>query len=86
MYSRVVAERGPGWVLAYWDAQSQRLVNGWIDLHELTGTESVVFVLDLWEHAYWNDFGPEGRASYVDTILQFTDWAVVARRFEGVWS
>lgn len=75
--------RGIGWVVAAHDPTGGQLVNLWADLHHLlvpAGLE-VVFVLDLWEHAYWDDFGPKGRAQYARFVLDNTDWQVVEARF-----
>ncbi len=75
--------RGIGWVVAAWDPAARRLVNLWADLHHLLlpAGHDVVFVLDLWEHAYWNDFGPKGRSAYSKFVLANTDWQVVEARF-----
>jgi Fe-Mn family superoxide dismutase len=75
--------RGIGWVVAAWDSDAGQLVNLWADLHHLLlpAGHEIVFVLDLWEHAYWNDFGPEGRGAYSKFILANTDWQVVEARF-----
>ena len=74
--------RGPGWVVSSWDQESQRLNNMWIELHHLmvpTG-QRLVFVLDLWEHAYWDEFGAKGRPEYIEKTLSRTDWSVVEQR------
>lgn len=78
------ATRGIGWVVTAWDAGAGQLMNLWIDLHHLAlpAATDVVFVLDLWEHAYWTDFGPKGRAAYARFVLDNTDWQVVEARFE----
>jgi len=75
--------RGIGWVVTAWDRSSGQLVNVWADLHHLLlpAGHDIVFVLDLWEHAYWNDFGPKGRGAYSKFILGNTDWQVVEARF-----
>ena len=75
--------RGIGWVVAAWDRSAGQLVNLWVDLHHLLlpAGHDVVFVLDLWEHAYWNDFGPKGRGAYSKFVLANTDWQVVESRF-----
>jgi|JI10StandDraft_1071094.scaffolds.fasta_scaffold154584_3 Fe-Mn family superoxide dismutase len=82
---RAVAEtRGVGWVVSVWDPQVQHLANVWVDLHHLNAPagQRVVYAVDLWEHAYWSDFGPKGRADYVSFLIENTDWTVVERRFE----
>jgi superoxide dismutase, Fe-Mn family len=75
--------RGIGWVVAAWDRGAGQLVNLWADLHQLhlPAGHEIVFVLDLWEHAYWNDFGPKGRGDYSKFVLASTDWQVVEARF-----
>ena len=75
--------RGIGWVVSAWDSSAGHLVNLWADLHHLLlpAGHDVVFVLDLWEHAYWNDFGPKGRGAYAKFVLAHSDWKVVEARF-----
>lgn len=67
----VARTRGAGWVLTVYDEQRSFLHNVWVgshDLHVPAGLR-VVFVLDLWEHAYLEDYGVKGREEYVDTAL-----------------
>jgi Fe-Mn family superoxide dismutase len=75
--------RDIGWVVAAWDAAADQLVNLWADLHQLQlpAGHEIVFVLDLWEHAYWSDFGPKGPGEYSKFVLAHTDWQVVESRF-----
>jgi len=74
--------RGPGWVATYQDEDTGRLNNLWIDLHHLAvpAGQQLVFALDLWEHAYWDDYGAKGRPQYIADVLRQTDWAVVDQR------
>jgi superoxide dismutase, Fe-Mn family len=77
--------RGIGWVLCCWDPAAERLANVWVDLHQLGVPPGmrIAFVLDLWEHAYWDGYGPQGRAAYVEAMLDATRWDVVERRVDG---
>lgn len=77
--------RGVGWVVTLLDAPAQVLSNVWVDLHQLSvpSGQQVVFALDLWEHAYWTQFGSAGRKDYVRTVLDNTDWRVVEQRCVG---
>jgi superoxide dismutase, Fe-Mn family len=77
--------RGPGWVATFQDEDTGRLNNLWIDLHQLDvpAAQQVVFVLDLWEHAYWDDYGAKGRPQYITDVLRQTDWAVVEHRMSS---
>jgi Fe-Mn family superoxide dismutase len=80
------ATRGVGWVVSSWDPSVEQLANVWVDLHHLSvpAGSRIVYVVDLWEHAFWNDFGSAGRAKYVDKVLENTDWSVVEERFGPV--
>jgi Fe-Mn family superoxide dismutase len=77
--------RGPGWVASYWDQRTGRINNLWIDLHQLAvpAAQRVVFVLDLWEHAYWDDYGAKGRPEYIADVLRQCDWSVIDQRMGG---
>lgn len=74
--------RGVGWVATFWDPDAEYLINSWIDLHHLNvpAGQRLVFVLDLWEHAYGADFGWLEREAYVSATLAHTNWKVVERR------
>jgi Fe-Mn family superoxide dismutase len=63
--------RGPGWAITAFDEGRGYLHNFWIDMHHLYVPAGlrVVFVLDLWEHAYLADYGVKGRAEYVDAAM-----------------
>jgi superoxide dismutase, Fe-Mn family len=78
--------RGVGWVLTLRDRSHERLYNCWIDLHHLhmPANCDVIFVLDLWEHAYMVDFTPAQRADYVKIIFENVDWAVVEQRCKAL--
>lgn len=73
--------RGIGWAIAYVEPKEGRLVNVWINEHDLGhlagGTPLVV--MDVFEHAYITQFGLE-RAKYVDVFFDNLNWDVVAKR------
>jgi superoxide dismutase, Fe-Mn family len=76
--------RGPGWVLTCFDVPHDRIENFWIDLHEL-GTPAdtaVLYVVDLWEHAYWTDYGAKGRDRFMADLFANTDWKVAGERYQ----
>jgi Fe-Mn family superoxide dismutase len=79
--------RGVGWVLTSLDSASKRLINTWVSDHEIghiAGFKPIV-VMDVWEHAYVGDFGPnhEGRQKYIEAFFRNLDWAVIAQRLEA---
>ena len=80
---KLLAEtRGVGWLMCVRDPMKNRIFNTWVDLHHLAMPAGcqILFVLDLWEHAYMLDFAPKQRGDYVDTIVKQVDWNVVERR------
>ena len=73
--------RGIGWVILYLDAQSQRLMNVWINEHDvghLSGAKPIL-VMDVFEHAYITDYQLE-RAKYIETFFNNINWKEVSQR------
>jgi Fe-Mn family superoxide dismutase len=73
--------RGIGWAVLYQDNESGRLFNVWITEHDgghLAGGTPLL-VMDVFEHAYINDYQLE-RAKYVEAFLNVVDWEAVAKR------
>lgn len=77
--------RGVGWVMTLRERGTTRLHNFWCDLHHvhMPADSQIVFVLDVWEHAFLLDFAPAQKGDYVKTVLDNVDWAVVEKRFAG---
>jgi len=76
--------RGVGWVIAYLDPSTQRLINVWVSDHEvgnITGFIPIV-AMDVWEHAYVTDYGTnaEGRTKYIQAFFHNLNWDVIAER------
>lgn len=79
----LAATRGVGWVMTLRERGTSRLHNFWVDLHHLhmPADSQIVFVLDIWEHAFLIDFTPAQKADYVKAVLENVDWAVVEKRY-----
>ena len=62
---------------------SSKLHNFWVDLHHLhmPADSQIVFVLDVWEHAFMIDFTPAQKSDYVKTVLDNIDWPVIEQRY-----
>jgi Fe-Mn family superoxide dismutase len=73
--------RGPGWVATCLDAQG--VENYWIDLHELSvpADGAILYLVDLWEHAYWSDYGAKGRERFMRDLFANTNWQIVEQRY-----
>lgn len=79
---RLASMRGIGWVITYYDAVSDMLINSWVSDHELGHLAGlpIVFALDMWEHAFMVDYRPATKLEYVDKYLSLVNWEIVANR------
>ncbi len=77
---------GSGWVLLTWSDRFGRLTNHWAadHAHGLACGQPIL-ALDMYEHAYHVDFGPNAGA-YVDTFMGNIEWDHVASRFSDAVS
>lgn len=75
--------RGIGWVVAYVDPKNGRLVNTWINEHDVghLAGGTPVLVMDVFEHAYITQFGLD-KAKYIDVFFNNINWPVVAERYK----
>ena len=76
------AMRGIGWVILAYDKEGDRLFNVWVNEHDtghLAGA-SVLFVMDVFEHAFMLDYGIK-RADYIESFWKAVDWDIVDSRF-----
>lgn len=73
--------RGIGWVILYQEKEHNRLVNTWIDEHDLGhlvgGTP--LLVMDVFEHAYITQYRLN-REQYIDDFFQAINWEIVEKR------
>ena len=71
---------GPGWVVLSYSPHDGRLHNqiALDDSHAVVGTVPLL-VLDMYEHAYYAEFGANA-AAYIDAFMRLIDWTVVAER------
>ena len=78
---------GRGWAYLAWDHEEQRLFNYIGDAQNSfpLWNHTCVLALDVYEHAYFLDFGT-ARAKYIDAYLQVIDWDAVNRRLGAVAS
>jgi len=74
--------RGIGWVVLYKDPQTGRLMNMWINEHDLghLAGGTPLLVMDVFEHAYMPQYGLD-KAKYIDAFFDNIDWKVVVKRY-----
>jgi len=82
-FTAIAAMRGVGWAVMFYDPQADRLIDTWITLHQdgiLPGLQPLL-VLDIWEHAFYDDYQTE-RPKYLEAFFNNLDWSAVEQRFE----
>jgi Fe-Mn family superoxide dismutase len=75
------AMRGIGWVVLYDDPKSARLMNVWINEHDVghPAGGNPLLVMDVFEHAYLTDYGLK-RGDYIQAFFQNINWPAVEAR------
>ena len=75
---------GSGWVALAYSRRANRFGNQVAANHSEAAIDAApVLVLDMYEHAYHQDFGPNATA-YIDAFMRNIDWAVVGARMAAV--
>lgn len=74
-----------GWVVLAWDTHDKtiRIYNG--DAHNQGGVWGALplLVMDVYEHAYFIDFGSD-RKAYIADFLAHVNWQTVEQRFSSI--
>ncbi|MHB1118246.1 MAG: superoxide dismutase [Minisyncoccota bacterium] len=78
------AIRGIGWAILARDIESGRLINVWVNEHDMGHLAGAIplLVMDVFEHAFMLDYGLK-RADYIAAFWKAIDWNVVSTRFAG---
>jgi Fe-Mn family superoxide dismutase len=77
------AMRGIGWAILYQDNISGKLINQWINEHDVGHPAGCVpiLILDVFEHAFMIDYGLK-RADYIEAFLKNINWAATESRLK----
>lgn len=75
------AMRGIGWVTLYQDNTNGRLMNFWVNEHDVSHPAgcSPLLIMDVFEHAFMIDYGLK-RADYIEAFFRNIDWKAVEGR------
>lgn len=75
---KAVAQQARGWALTCWDPSDGRLHVYLADGHDIGAVWGAqpILPLDVWEHAYYYDHGPN-RAAYVEAFLANLNWKAI---------
>lgn len=73
-----------GWVILSFDPDDGFLHNYFLDAHNagLVLNMRPLLVMDVYEHAYYMDYGTD-RRGYIEAFFQNINWEVVASRFRS---
>lgn len=73
--------RGIGWVILYQDITNGKLMNFWIDEHDVGHPAGCnpILILDVFEHAFMIDYGLK-RADYIEAFFKNINWSNVEMR------
>ena len=71
-FKSMAMSRGIGWAMLYFDKKDMRLLNAYVEDHQLgqlTGCAPIL-ALDMWEHAFVSDYQPSGKKQYVEEFRE----------------
>jgi Fe-Mn family superoxide dismutase len=77
------ALRGIGWTVLYQDSVGGRLINFWINEHDVSHPAGCtpLLVMDVFEHAFMLDYGLK-KADYIEAFFKAVDWKAVEARLK----
>lgn len=75
--------RGIGWTVLYQDTTSGKLINFWINEHDVSHPAGCnpLLILDVFEHAFMIDYGLK-RADYIESFFKNIKWDAVEARLK----
>ncbi len=75
--------RGIGWVALYHDPMANKLINFWINEHDVSHPAGCnpLLIMDVFEHAFMLDYGLK-RADYIEAFFKNIDWSQVEARIK----
>ncbi len=82
-FKGVGAMRGIGWAILYQDPLSGRLINQWINEHDVGHPAGCnpLLILDVFEHAFMIDYGLK-RADYIAAFFKNIKWDAAEARLK----
>jgi Fe-Mn family superoxide dismutase len=77
----VGAMRGIGWAVLYHDPATGRLINFWVNEHDVAHPAGCtpLLIMDVFEHAFMIDYGLK-RADYIEAFFRNINWNAVEGR------
>ncbi len=80
-FKAVGTMRGIGWSVLYQDSLTGKLLNFWINEHDVghPAGGSPILILDVFEHAFMLDYGLK-KADYIEAFFKNINWKIVEER------
>ena len=77
------AMRGIGWTVLYQDVSNGKLINFWINEHDVAHPAGCtpLLIMDVFEHAFMLDYGLK-RADYIAAFFKNINWSAVEARLK----
>jgi Fe-Mn family superoxide dismutase len=77
------ASAARGWALLCFDWSDCKLHNYAVDFHDEGAVwgAAPIMAMDLWEHAYYLDYGPD-KTKYIEAFFNNFDWKAIEEKFE----
>lgn len=82
---KAAAKSAGGWALLVYIPRTDELHNVAVDKHDegaVWGAHPVL-ALDVWEHSYYHDYGPD-RGSFVDNFFDVVDWEAAEQVYQDL--
>jgi superoxide dismutase, Fe-Mn family len=75
--------RGIGWVVLYQDPMANKLINFWINEHDVSHPAGCnpLLIMDVFEHAFMLDYGLK-RADYIEAFFKNISWPQIEARIK----
>ncbi len=82
-FKAVGSMRGIGWAALYQDSANGKLLNFWINEHDVGHPAScnLILIMDVFEHAFMIDYGLK-KADYVEAFFKNINWAAAEARLK----
>jgi superoxide dismutase, Fe-Mn family len=83
-FKATASMRGIGWCILYEDVTDGKLLNFWINEHDVSHPAggNPVLIMDVFEHAFMTDYGLK-RADYIEAFMKNINWPLVEARAEA---
>jgi len=82
-FKAVGAMRGIGWAVLYQDSANGKLMNFWINEHDVSHPAggNPILIMDVFEHAFMVDYGLK-RADYIGAFFKNINWEATEGRLK----